>query len=105
MGYRTVVILNNDLSSSWQNDPMLGKKISDAAGNLFASKKGWFDAGNVLEVAHADTNTLAVIESFSMDVLARSNWHADIDPTVRAVDLVRDAADRLGYKLVKKAKR
>jgi hypothetical protein len=31
MGFRTVVILNNDMASNWVNDPQLGHKIGHAS--------------------------------------------------------------------------
>jgi hypothetical protein len=102
MGFRTVVLFNNDQSSWWQEDPALGKHINETA----ASRATWgkFRYGNILEVAHADCNTLAVIESFNLHPLAHSNWYQNMDPTTRDVSLLKDAADKLGYRLVRKSK-
>jgi hypothetical protein len=101
MGFRTVVLLNNDQSSWWQEDPSLGRQIAHSAA---ARHDYTFRYGKILEVAHADCNTLGVIESFSFHPLAHSNWYQGIDPTTRDVSLLKDAADKLGYRLVRKSK-
>lgn len=53
MGYRTIVVLYNDEQHVWEHDPELGKKISN-------SQRGnkEFDLGKVVEVAHADDQTI-----------------------------------------------
>jgi hypothetical protein len=79
MGFRTVVLLENDRSSEWENDAGLGKKIAHAANFASASAssrdgrdRAWFIGGRVLECVHADLQTLAVLESYGMNALAHS---------------------------------
>ena len=68
MGYRTVVVFNNDQASTWENDPELGKKIARdmhryGDGRTPLEQIG----GRVLECTHADTQTLAILDGF--------RWH------------------------------
>ncbi|WP_157639847.1 hypothetical protein [Burkholderia ubonensis] len=109
MGFRTVVLLENDRASEWENDPELGKKIVHAA--MFASAriepgdKASFVGGRVLECTYADTQTLAVLDSYNMNSLAHSNWQRGQTAEDVAIQLLRQAADKLGYTLAKKPSR
>ncbi len=106
MGFRTVVILNND--SSWDDDPHLAQKISRAAAQVYGFQRenemmrGYFDGGMVVEVAHADTETLLQVSSLNAKELALGWWtgRGNEDEVLRGM-LLR-AADKLGYKLVHK---
>jgi hypothetical protein len=65
MGFRTVVILNNDRAHEWEYDANLGRLISaDMHRSKYARRtlesSGY---GRVVEYTHADTQTLAVIDS------------------------------------------
>jgi hypothetical protein len=106
MGFRTVVLLENDRSSEWENDQGLGKKIAHAA--MFASARieacdrASFVGGRVLQCTHADTQTLAVLDSYNMNALAHSNWQRGQSADDVALQLLRQAADKLGYTLTKK---
>lgn len=94
MGFRTLVMLYNDQSKEWVNDPSLGNRIMEAShhGNNFG-------CGQVVECVHTDTQTLAVINSYQFDVLARSGWNASGEDY--RVELLRTAAREMGYTLVK----
>jgi hypothetical protein len=109
MGFRTVVLLENDRASEWENDPTLGKKIVHASmfasARIEASDKASFVGGRVLECTHADTQTLAVLDSYNMDALAHSNWQRGQTAEDVAIQLLRQAADKLGYTLSKKPTR
>lgn len=104
MGFRTVVILNNDRADEWENDPLLGKKIAhdmnyvhdrDRATDL----EGY---GRVIECAHADNQTLMLIDSLRGDAVAHSFWSRTETPEQMKVKMLRDMADRLGYTIVKR---
>ena len=65
MGFRTVVMLSNDMAHQWEKDEALGKKISRAmnyANDMdrkdMASISGY---GTVVECVHADCQTLAML--------------------------------------------
>ena len=105
MGYRTVVILNNDLSHKWSDDPKLGRQIDVAAGKRFMSNDGGhFTYGNVIEVAHSDCQTLGIIDSHTFYPLAHTNWYQNQTGAQRNLQLLKDAADKMGYRLVRKSK-
>ena len=65
MGFRTVVVLNNDQAHEWQKDPELGNKIFHAA-----SMKQWgrtefedrFQYGDTIEQVHADSLGYRVVK-------------------------------------------
>ena len=100
MGYRTVVILANDQQHEWEKDAELGQKIAKAA----AARRrvgGGFDYGNVVEVEHADVQRLVVIDSYNTEVLAEKSWHRSEGADSAAVALLKQAAEALGYKLVR----
>ena len=103
MGYRTVPLLINDQQHEWSKDPNLGQLIADAAsfGSLDGERRRIGNYGYVLECTHADTQTLAVIDSYKMDVLATGNWAGHDMQRLRNLTLLKRAAEKLGYKLVK----
>lgn len=68
MGFRTVVMLNNDACHEWSVDPALGEKISMAMTHAssrdrrdMASVGGY---GQVVECVHADQQTLAMLDGY-----------------------------------------
>lgn len=92
MGYRTVVILDNDFGSTWCNDSNLGQKIAyDNLGTL----------GNVVEVVHADTQSLVLVDSFNYKVLTRSRGFSNENDNEVCINLLKEAAEKFGFKLVK----
>jgi hypothetical protein len=105
MGFRTVVVLYNDHCSEWQNDPELGRKI--IAGMNHTHEKEWGNPsdlryGRVVECEHADTQTVAVLDSYSFTPLAYSFWRRDEKNEDRNVRLLKELADKLGYRVIKK---
>ncbi len=110
MGNRTVVVLYNDQASEWENDPALGKKISIGMNYVGRNRLGEYDHpsdlryGKVVEMAHADTQTLAVLDSYNFKAIAHSSWYSRDDESVE-VKLLKVAAASLGYKLIKQSKK
>lgn len=102
MGFRTVVMLNNDLTDKWSRDPELGQKIlHDMSMFGYRSDTHLGSMGRVTEVVHADTQSLVVLEHYSSwTPLSMTSWYPDQQN--RDLDLLRRAADELGYRLVKK---
>lgn len=103
MGFRTVVCLYNDQMHEWSKDPQLGELIATAAshtpsGNVHSRV---YDYGCVLETTHADTQRLAVIDSYSMKTLALGHWATGGLEKQRDLALLKQAAEKLGYKIVK----
>lgn len=108
MGYRTVVVLYNDHCSEWEKDTELGRKImlgmSDAM-SLNGPKP--FSAadlnyGKIVQCAHADTQTLAVLDGYSMEPVMHSFWRPSENKEDKHIRLLKEAADKLGYVLHKK---
>jgi len=100
MGFRTVVVLFNDQTSEWKNDPHLGENIMHAANSREDRSLGY---GRVIECVHADSQTLGVLNSYNFMPLARGNWYTGQKTEQMKLDLLQKAAEELGYTLVKKA--
>lgn len=111
MGYRTVVVLYNDHCSEWQKDPDLGMKISIGMNDAMSMSgpKPFSNAdlhyGRVVQCAHADTQTLAILDGYDMTPLMHSFWRPQESYEAKEVRLLKEAAEKLGYKLVKKPKK
>lgn len=106
MGFRTVVILNNDLAHEWAHDPLLGQKIGTAMNyaSMFTTddRACVGNYGKVVECVHADAQTLAVIDSLDMTPVAVGHWYMGQDMEQARLELVKQAAANLGYNLTKK---
>jgi hypothetical protein len=110
MGYRTVVVLFNDQCSEWENDPELGKKIA-AGMNFCGDRLGRFDRsfnpadlryGRVVQCVHADTQTVSILDGYDMDTVLHSFWRPGEKEDEKAVRLMKEFAEKHGYRLVKK---
>lgn len=105
MGFRTVVVLNNDQAHKWVKDPELGRKISRAA-----SLRGWADFhplekltyGEVVEQVHADTQTVAFLDGYGGKAMAYSHWFRNESEDQKNLKLLKSLADSLGYRVSKK---
>lgn len=107
MGFRTVVVLNNDQASTWENDPELGKKI---ARDMFRSVEERYTpleliGGKVLECVHADTQTLAVLDGYGGKPVAYTHWNRGQTDEARNLALLKELADKMGYRISKKPKK
>jgi hypothetical protein len=104
MGFRTVVILNNDLAHEWSHDPELGNKI--VRDMNYVNDKDRFSElsnyGRVIECTHADTQTLMLIDSLQGTPVAHGFWSRTEDADAIKLKMLRDMADRLGYRISKK---
>lgn len=108
MGYRTVVMLDNDWCDKWSKDPELGAKISQAMNFVHRPdhERGQVmgQYGRVVECVHADTQTLVRLDHYQgFDVLAQT-WRSFGPSTDEdTLEMLKNAADKLGYRLVKKS--
>lgn len=107
MGFRTVVMLSNDMAHQWEKDPELGRKIGLAMNYAnspdrrdMASVDGY---GQVVECVHADCQTLAMLDGYAAftHIDSQSGLRGDGANTA-VVRLLKSAANKLGYRLVKK---
>ena len=101
MGYRTVVVLYNDQASEWENDPELGKKIAHGMNGVHMQDNGDLHYGKVVECTHADTQTLAVVDGYNFQPVAYEAWNSCDTPSSVVMKLLRAAAKKMGYRLVK----
>lgn len=112
MGFRTVVMLNNDQSHEWSKDPELGTKIAHAMSSAGHQPPPYKDYdrwsrcqidnyGTVVQCVHADDVSVVKLTNYTnFEVLGHTYWGHDHEAeTLRAL---KDAAEKLGYKLVKK---
>lgn len=105
MGFRTVVVLNNDLAHEWEKDSELGQKIMRAA-----SLKGWtaaspldrFEYGEVVEQVHADCQTVAFLDGYGGKAMAYSHWFRNQTEDQKNLNMLKALADTLGYRVSKK---
>lgn len=98
MGYRTVIILNNDLSSSWMDDSELGSKIWSSSGSCGRIS---FPYGSIVEQVHADVQSLVILDSLQSDIIAHTSWYRNQSKEQRDLNLLERMAEKMGYKLIK----
>lgn len=100
MGYRTVVIFNNDRHSDWAKDPSLGSRISEQMNRCRPDQPA--DLGNggyVVRCDHMDVTEVCLLRDLTLKNLTyggRGNT---------PLELLREAASELGYRLVKKSRK
>lgn len=106
MGYRTVVILSNDVMSFWENDPELGKKIAHASSASYRTpdSRCWFQYGDIAECVHADQQSLMLIDSYNAQTLTASNWRPGETEEETNLRVLKLLAEKMGYSLRKKNK-
>lgn len=114
MGYRTVVILNNDASGEWQDDPQLGRRIQH---DQFYSERrrdrehGLGRVGEVVECCHTSGTHLIVVDYLrghdisypAVDATTGKLEGSGLDPEM-VLRLLKTAAGQLGYNLTRKRK-
>lgn len=106
MGYRTVVMLCNDMTHEWENDAELGKKISYAMNCVGHAGSKIDNYGSVVQCTHGDTQTLAVLDGYTMfRKLSSKGWQHNEYKDDVAVKLLKAAAEDLGYRLVKRGEK
>lgn len=101
MGYRTIVILNDD--SDWINDPHLGKRIAEAertrSGYFYGESQGYVrasESSSIDELIHVRHLSMTCVGQVRYTGVEEEDTHKD------RLSLVKEVADDLGYRLVKK---
>jgi hypothetical protein len=100
VGFRTVVVLNNDQAHEWDHDPELGRKIWTAA--VMTNRPlpdGHFQYGQIIEQVHADCETLAVLDGCGGRPLTHASWYAGKTETDTEEELFKKLAKKLGYRV------
>ena len=105
MGYRTLVMFNNDVVDQIKDDPGFGKRLHHLIlqGTNPYNREGLSSVAWVVCQEHADVQKLAFIDGFEVKTLARRNWYRDCKQDEQALQLLKDAADAAGYRLVRKS--
>lgn len=98
MGFRTVVVLVNDRTGDWANDPNLGQHIAHAMNMPGDRHLGY---GRVVECAHADVQTLGILHDYQFTPLAHNHWHPTQEASGLELRMLQQAAEKLGYRLMK----
>jgi hypothetical protein len=97
MGFRTIVIINNDQLDQIQ-DPVLKQAVLRWWSPRDTISR-WAGPYQVVEQCHADQVSLLLVDSLNAELIGTSYWgHPDIK-----LDALKDAADKAGYRLVKKS--
>lgn len=103
MGFRTIVALNNDRSSDWNYDLNLGQKIMAIASSREDRTGEAERIGlTLVECTHADTQSLIIADGYTAKAVAFGHWHRGQTQEQRDLALLKDLADRLGYRVSKK---
>lgn len=101
MGFRTVVVLNNDRAHEWEHDPKLGEKIWEASCYLGRERER-FQYGQIVEQVHADVQTVALLDGYGGRAVAHDHWHGHIDPEEHKLKMLKRFAAEMGYSVRKK---
>lgn len=103
MGFRTIVALSNDRSSDWERNPDLGREIM-ILGASREDRTGSADriGLTLVECTHADTQSLIIADGYSAKAVSFTNWHRGQTTEQRDLALLKDLADRLGYRVSKR---
>jgi hypothetical protein len=95
MGFRTLVLINNDHDDLLRDDPNVGNRIYEAVSGYQLRH-----SGQVVEQAHADVVRLAIIGEnglFEVNTIATTYSNN----TDQRLELLRTFADQMGYALKK----
>jgi len=60
--------------------------------------------GRIVQCEHADTQTLAILDSYDMTPVVHSYWRMGETREMKELRLLQEMARQLGYKLVKDSK-
>lgn len=104
MGFRTVVVLNNDQAHQWEHDPLLGQKIWETSCRVNQESKR-FEYGQIIEQVHADVQTVALLDGYGGQAVAHDHWRGHEDFDTHKLRMLKRFADELGYSVRKKAKK
>ena len=110
MGFQTLVLLNNDQAGNWEHDTELGAKIATGMNHVNSTRFNFADLGygRVVMCSHTSELTLALITPFNFESLAIKTQHYhQAAPTQEdnVLVMLKEYADSLGYRLVKKSKK
>ena len=85
----------------WERDSFLGKKIATAANAVHAVRRDerCLEYGSIVEVAHADAESLIHISSLNGRVVAQDYWHPQKTTAEFEIELLKRLAAKHNMKL------
>lgn len=111
MGFRTLVLLNNDRQLDWEDEWALGKKIHHSQFSRKGERQELEDVGGkVIQCCHTDTKTLLVVDHLDAHDITYPAIDQDTGkisglPASEVLALLKQAAGQLGFNLTKKPKK
>ena len=103
MGFRTLVVFNNDRASTWEIDPDLGKKIARDMFKYGEERTSLEQiGGKVVECVHADLQTLVIADGYDARPVAHTHWYRGQSQADQELALLHELANKLGYRVSKK---
>ena len=105
MGYRTIIVLDNDDTNLWGDDP-LGKAITSASGKKISNLGGEImlegnQIGTIIDCEHADIESLVHFSSLSGTVLAKNIHNSRVSEQELRENMLKEIASSMGFTLVK----
>lgn len=107
MGHNTSFMFLNDCFATIQNDPDFGKRVAEAIQKGFGKTNvdviasNGQTVGQMIESHHADTTTLLAVGGNYGTKLGEF-WGFSHHTKEAQVHILKEYADKLGYKIVKK---
>lgn len=105
MGYRTIIILDNDDTNLWGDNP-LGKAITSASGMKISNQGGEImlgghQIGTIIDCEHADIESLVHFSSLSGTVLAKDFYNSRVSEQELRENMLKEIDSSMGFTLVK----
>lgn len=99
MGFNSTVIILNDYLHQIAEDKDFGRSLSDAILGLSVQREVHIPGATAIETHHADDVMVIAVGGNSGKNLGRGGHFRSTD-----LELIRNIADNLGYRLVRKRK-
>lgn len=106
MGYNSVVLILNDCLAEIEQDKNFGKKVSNEILKWNKTKRETIysgcctNAAEVLSCEHADVTQIIAVGGNCGEVLINC-WHVNHSTKEGKIQILKDLADKLGYRVVK----
>lgn len=100
MGYKTVIIVNNDTIHHAKNDPNFGQRVYDAVVLVNSGRSKYDPTIEAVHQSHTDNGELIMFDGLCAKLMASTQIQKDTD-----VVLLKEMADSLGYRIVRKSEK
>jgi hypothetical protein len=108
MGYNTTVVILNDALGFIEDDPNFGKNLVQGIRLVNRGKpvdihaRSYHAAAQVIESHHADSTSLVAVGGNDGILLGQYYYVGDASTEEGKVEILKEMAHRLGYRIVKK---